>query len=317
MAEKPELPSIARSGDSRGDTAGTAVVHAHSRAAKNVDPDPPIARGNAVIELAGATGGCGGRRVWELMCRGVSVARSGAMVLREIDLNIRSGECVALIGPNGSGKSTLMMTLLGLLKSTRGAVELNGTVISRVRPRERGKWAAYVPQLLEGGADYTVYDMVAAGRYPHLSPLAPLSREDLEAVQRALDQCGLTELAERPISGVSGGERQKTLIAAAIAQDAEVMFLDEPNTALDPAYQIELVRLLRGWHASGRGVVLISHDLHLPAALDCRVVALREGRMVADDVSERVLDPERLREIFGAEFVRVATADGAVVLPRF
>ena len=256
-------------------------------------------------------------RSWTLRCRDLCVQRSGRDVLRNINLNLEAGQCLALIGPNGAGKTTLMMTMLGLLRPVRGAVELDGKAIADVAPRSRGRWASYVPQTLDGMPDFTVRDVVAAGRYPHVAPLAPVSARDLAVIDAALSQSGLTELADRPVNAVSGGERQKTLIAAAVAQDADVMFLDEPNTALDPAYQIDLVRTLRDWHARGRGAVIISHDLQLPAVLEARVAAMRDGVIVADGPVEEILRPDRLREIFNAEFEIMETSSGPqIVVPR-
>ena len=175
-----------------------------------------------------------------------------------------------------------------------------------------------MPQTVERIPAFSVYEVVAAGRYPHVSPLRPLSHADREHVEEALELCGLTTLAQRRINAVSGGERQKALIAAAVAQDAQVMFLDEPNTALDPAYQIELVGLLRAWHGRGRGLILISHDLQLPAALDGRVLALRGGRIVADGRAREILTPDWLAEVYDASFEIAETADGRqIVLPNW
>ncbi len=255
---------------------------------------------------------------WRLQCRGLSVRRGKRVVVHDVDLSIEGGQLVSLIGPNGSGKTTLMLALLGLLPPEAGSVRLDGVEMHRLAARSRGRFAAYVPQFVERVPAFNIYDVVAGGRYPHVSPLRPLSSVDRQAVEQALAQCGLTELSHRPINAVSGGERQKALIAAAIAQDAHVMFLDEPNTALDPAYQVELVGLLRLWHAGGRGVVLISHELQLPAALGGRVVALRAGRVVADGPAQDILKPDRLTEIYDAGFETAATEDGRqIVLPNW
>jgi iron complex transport system ATP-binding protein len=254
---------------------------------------------------------------WQLECVHLSVARGGRRVLHDVNLTLRAGECVCLIGPNGSGKTTLMLALLGLLPPAAGRAMLNGVAVHRLSARQRGRFASYVPQVVERIPAFRVYDVVAGGRYPHLSPLRPLSKTDREVIDRALRQCGLTELAERPVNALSGGERQKTLLAAAIAQDAEVMFLDEPHTALDPAYQVELIGLLRAWHARGRGLVLISHELSLPAALGGRVVALRQGRLAHDRPAAAVLQPETLAALYDTEFETATTAAGRrIVLPR-
>lgn len=247
---------------------------------------------------------------WCLECRGLSLRRGGRLVVRDIDLTLRPGERLALVGPNGSGKTSLLLGLLGLLRPAAGSVQLDGREMFRLPARERGRFAAYVPQSLTGLPAFRVRDVVAGGRHPHVRPLARLSDADWQAVERALADCGLSALADRPLDTLSGGERQKTLIAAAIAQDPQVLMLDEPNTALDPAVQLELVRILRRWHSGGRGLVLISHDLELPAALGGRVVALREGRVAASGRTEEVLTPETLAAIYGARFGIARTPDG-------
>lgn len=249
-------------------------------------------------------------RDWCLECAGLSVQRGGRPVVHDVSLLLKGGECVSLVGPNGSGKTTLLLALLGLLPVGAGTIRLNGRDLRTIPQRERGRFAAYVPQVLERTPAFRVVDVVAGGRFPYVGPVRPLSAEDQAVIQKALDACGLAELAERPFNAVSGGERQKTLIAAAIAQDPQVMFLDEPNTALDPAYQRELVSILQDWHAHGRGLLLISHDLQLPGALGGRVIAMKQGRIAADGRATDVLAPEILNRIYGAEFTVVTGADG-------
>lgn len=248
----------------------------------------------------------------------LSVQRGPRTVLHDVTVSLGSGECITLIGPNGSGKTTLMLTLLGLLPASGGRVALDNRDMHAWTTRQRGRLAAYVPQVVERLPGFRVWDVVAGGRYPHLSSWQPMSPDDERIIVETLQQCGLADLAERSVTELSGGERQKVLLAAAIAQDAAMLFLDEPNTALDPAYQVELVRLLRAWHARGRGVVLISHDLHLPAALGGRVIALRDGRIVADGPASEVLDADRLEAIYNTPFETATTADGQrVVLPKW
>lgn len=256
-------------------------------------------------------------RLWTLVARGLEVQRGGRTVLRSIDISIHCGECVCIIGPNGAGKSSLILALLGQLAPARGTVELDGRSVARMNPRSRGRWASYVPQARGPIAGYTVYDVVSGGRFPHVGPLAPLSSADLDHVHRALERCRLTHLAERPFTHLSSGERQKSLIASAIAQDADVMFLDEPNTALDPEYQIELVSLLREWYAAGRTYVIVTHDLQIPAVLGCTLIALRDGIVAAHGPAAEVLDPVRLRAIFDADFESLLRSDGArAILPK-
>lgn len=254
---------------------------------------------------------------WRIECAGLRAARGGREVLRGIDLQIASGECISLIGPNGAGKTTLLLTLLGLLPPSAGSVTVNGRAMHSLPAGVRGRFATFMPQSLERLPAFRVFDVVAGGRFPHVTAMRPLSQHDVQIVRDALRRCGIEGLSDRSVTQLSGGERQKTLLAAAIAQQASLFCLDEPDTALDPAYQAELVRLLRSLRNEGRAIVMISHDLQLPSALGGRVVALRDGRLAADGPAQEVLTPDHLAPIFDAAFIAAATADGRrVALPR-
>ncbi len=257
-------------------------------------------------------------RSWTLRCVGVGVRRGRRELLREIDLTVRVGDCLALVGPNGAGKTTLLKTLLGLLRPAAGDVLLDDKPLHALGARQRGRFAAYVPQTLDAVPAFRVREVVAGGRHPHRARFGGLTAVDAAAIDRALAACGLTPLADRTFDTLSGGERQKTLIAAALAQEPAVLLLDEPATALDPAVQLELVAILRAWHTAGRALVLVSHDLQWPAALGGRVVALRDGRIAAEGPAEEVLTPERLEAIYGATFAVVTTPTGRrLVLPQW
>lgn len=232
----------------------------------------------------------------------LTIRRGRREVVRDLSLSIRADEGTVFIGPNGSGKTTLLLALLGLLRPATGRIRIDGRDLRQFGARQRGLYGAYVPQTLDHVPAFSVYDLVAGGRFPHLAALRPLSAHDDELIRAAIERCGLTALTERPINELSGGERQKALLAAAIAQDARVIFLDEPTTALDPAYQAELLSLMREWRGGGRGVICVSHDLHLPAVVATRVIALRGGALVADGAPEEVLHPDRLRQVYGTEF---------------
>lgn len=247
---------------------------------------------------------------WALECRDLTIRRGGHTVLHSIRLAIQNGDCLCLIGPNGSGKTTLLLALLGLLRPMSGEIRIAGRSLHSLSPRTRGRWIAYVPQAIVAMNDFTVWDIVAAARFPYVSPLRPLTHEDDQRVEGALEQCEIAALAHRPITSISGGERQKALLAAAIAQDTPLLLLDEPTNSLDPAYQIALARLIQQWHRDGRTVVTVSHDLQLAAALGGRTIALRGGTVVADGAAADVLIPERLKEIYDAEFTAVTLPDG-------
>lgn len=250
---------------------------------------------------------------WRLACRNLCVRRGRRTVLHDVSCEVAAGGCVALIGPNGAGKSTLLLTMLGLLRPISGGVFLDGRPVHALSARERGRFAAFVPQGLAEAPPQRVYDAVAGGRYVHGSPWRPLTDADHAAVTGALQRCGLTQLSEARLDRLSGGELQKVMLAAAFAQRPRCLFLDEPDTALDPAYQVELVRLLRGWRADGGAVVLVSHDLHIPAALGAQIVALRHGAIADTGASVDVLTPERLRAVFGTDFEVLRAAGGRAV----
>lgn len=253
-----------------------------------------------------------------LVCAHLHLRRGGRDVVQDVNFTLAGDECASLVGPNGSGKTSLLLALLGLLPPTSGTVRLDGVDVGRLAPRARARYAAYVPQSLERVPAFRVAEVVAGGRYAHAGAWRPLAARDHAVIDQALARCGLTSCADQPFDTVSGGERQKTLLAAALAQDAQMLFLDEPDTALDPAVQIELVAILRSWHDTGRGILLISHDLQMPAALGGRVIALRAGRMVADGPAAEVLTPERLALVYDAPFGTATTADGTrVVLPAW
>jgi iron complex transport system ATP-binding protein len=238
-----------------------------------------------------------------LLAERVTVQRGGRVVLREVSLGIAGG-CVAVVGPNGAGKTTLLQTLLGLLTPASGRVLLDGQDVSAMRRREVARRVAYVAQSAEGFAGFTVRQVVEAARYPHRHPLEPLDASDAAAVDGAMRQCGLTELSARPLDTLSGGERQKAWIAAALAQASPIMLLDEPAAALDAQHQVELIRLIREQVAAGRTVVLVAHDLNFAAAVAEKCVALRGGSVAYDGPMSAFLESEALDQVFGRCFVR-------------
>jgi len=257
---------------------------------------------------------------WTLALESVSVQRGRRTVLHDVTLALHPGQCVAVIGPNGAGKTTLLLALLGVIRPSQGAVRLDGVDFARLSARARGRFCSYLPQTVERLPGFSVHELATASRHPHVRPLRPLSAHDRAAVENALRICGLTTLAHRPVNALSGGERKKALLAAAFAQEPRLLVLDEPNAALDPPYQIELAALLRDWLAADRtrSIVLVSHDLQLPAVLEARVVALRAGRLIADGPAATLLSPERLEAVFAAQFQSVRDEQGrALVVPRW
>lgn len=232
----------------------------------------------------------------------LSVTRLGRQVLQEVSLRIEDGQCVSIIGPNGAGKSTLMAALLGLLPMTGGTVRLSGTPIGHLHRREIARQVAYVPQIHEGYLGFRVRDVIEAGRYAYVDALAGLSSADELAITQAAAAAHVLELMDRTVDTLSGGERQKVWIAAALAQATPAMFLDEPTNALDPAHQAELIRLMRDLHAAGKMLVVICHDLNVPLALGGRVIAIRDRGIMFDGPVEKLCDVTLLRRIYDTDF---------------
>ena len=235
---------------------------------------------------------------------GFSLARGGRTVLRDVTFAVGRGERVALLGPNGAGKTTLLQRLNRILSGGTGRIAVDGRPLESYSQRELARRLAYVPQADGRPAPFTVREFVEMARYAHLGPMAPVRTEDRRAVDRALADAEMGPLAERPLDALSGGERQKAWLAAALAQEADVLLLDEPTAFLDPPRQLEILRTLARVHAErGTTMLFVTHDLNEAVAHASRAVALREGAVVYDGPIDGLLEGDRLRAIYAHEFV--------------
>jgi iron complex transport system ATP-binding protein len=251
-----------------------------------------------------------------LSARGLAWQAGRRTILGPIDLEVFAGECLMVVGPNGAGKTTLLRLLTGLLPPAEGEIRHRGRSLASLPRRERARHIAYVPQVRPASVPLTVYEVVLLGRYPHLSPLqlAPRS-EDFAAVQEALAVVGIADLRDRPLDELSGGERQAVYIAAALAQEAEMLVLDEPTTHLDARHQRELAALLlKLAREAGRTVVAATHDLNLASLLGDRLLALAGGRVLAVGRPAEILRPELLDRLFGTRFEIVRGGERPVTL---
>jgi iron complex transport system ATP-binding protein len=221
-------------------------------------------------------------------------------VLREVELQLEPGELLGIIGPNGSGKSTLLRIGAGVLHPTRGEVSLLGRPLARLSRREVARTLGYLPQLIHSDFDFTVEEVVTMGRFPHLRGLGFPGPDDLACVDRALKLTGLEPLRSRRISRLSGGERQRVHLAAMIAQEPQIMLLDEPTTALDIQHQVLFFRLLRRLITEGTAVVVVIHDLNLAAQFCTRLALLDRGAVIHSGPPEEVITTQRLRSVYGS-----------------
>ncbi|MDH3744731.1 MAG: ABC transporter ATP-binding protein [Acidobacteriota bacterium] len=232
-------------------------------------------------------------------------------VLGPLDLEIAAGESVAIVGPNGAGKTTFLKLLCGVLQASSGRLEWRGMDFRQLGRRDLARRVAYVPQVRPASVPLTIRQVVLLGRHPHFEALQLAPRpSDHRAVSRAIERAGLAGLENRNLDRLSGGERQAVFIAAALAQESELLVLDEPTTHLDPAHRLRVASLIERLRSSprsdteapGHTLVLASHDLDLAAHVADRVIALKAGRVLATGTPKEVLSPELLTEVFEAPF---------------
>jgi iron complex transport system ATP-binding protein len=226
-----------------------------------------------------------------------SVQYGSAEVLRCASLSLNPGEFVAIAGPNGAGKSTLLNLLAGLAAPTSGKCAFLGRTAHRWPRRDFARKVAVVRQGDTSSFPFTVEDVVLMGRTPHQTGMYE-SPEDLQAVAAALATTGMMSFSKREFRTLSGGEKQRILLASALAQTPEVLLLDEPATHLDLRHQVELHQLLRNLSRRGILVVAVTHDLNLAAAYATRLVLMHEGTIQADGAPGMVLNPKLLEEVF-------------------
>jgi iron complex transport system ATP-binding protein len=250
-----------------------------------------------------------------LTAQRLEVALSGRTILNDVSLSLPSGRLVALVGPNGAGKTTLLRALAGLVPST-GTIDVDGDRLSSLSLRERARRFGYLPQGHLVHWPLPAKDVVALGRYPHgATDPARLSPRDEQAVLRAMQATNVVGFAERPVTELSGGERSRVALARVLAVEAPVVLADEPTASLDPRYQIDVMKNLRGAAERGVLVVVVTHDLGLAARFSDTVLVLSDGRLVAQGKPEQALSEQIMADVFRVSAYRADYRNEAVILP--
>ncbi|WP_280495774.1 ABC transporter ATP-binding protein [Nocardia asiatica] len=229
----------------------------------------------------------------------VTLGYGDRVVVDGLSLTITPGVVTTVIGPNGCGKSTLLRSLGRLLRPREGRVLLDGKAISTMKTKDVARIVGVLPQSPVAPEGLTVADLVTRGRHPHQSWFQQWSGTDESEVTTALEQTGITDLADRALDELSGGQRQRAWISMALAQGTDILLLDEPTTYLDLAHSIEVLDLVDRLHADlGRTVVMVLHDLNLAIRYSDQLVVMHDGRVVAAGAPDEVVSVALLREVF-------------------
>jgi iron complex transport system ATP-binding protein len=244
--------------------------------------------------------------VSRLTARELTLAYDDRTVVHDLDLAVPDGRVTVIVGPNACGKSTTLRALGRLLRPKSGAVLLDGAELAKIPTKKIAQSIGLLPQSPAAPEAITVADLVARGRQPHQHWWQQWSQEDERAVTDAMERTDVTALADRPVDELSGGQRQRVWIAMALAQETDLLLLDEPTTFLDIAHQVEVLDLVRQLnHERGRTVVAVLHDLNQAARYADHLVAMKAGRIVAEGRPDDVVTAELVREVFGMESVVV------------
>jgi len=252
-----------------------------------------------------------------LEARGLAIGYGGTVVGSGLAVDVRPGEILCLLGPNGCGKTTLFKTLLGLIPSLDGAVQIDGTPLARMSRAQIAQAMAYVPQQHAPPFPYEAIEIVLMGRTARLGAFAQPGAADRRAAEAALDRLGIADLAGRDYSRLSGGQRQLVLIARALAQEAPLMVMDEPTASLDFGNQArvlaEIAKLARNADTDERGVILSTHDPDQALALGADVLLMRDGEIIGRGKPEKALTGETLSAVYGVPVSVERTESGRLV----
>ncbi len=240
----------------------------------------------------------------------VTASFGARSVVRGVDLVVRPGELWAVLGPNGAGKSTFLRVALGLHPKDGGALRLFGTAVETWGRKALAQKVAWVPQHFEPVFGFTGLELVAMGRAPHLGTFGMTSEGDVQAAREAMEALDVAHLAHRPASQMSGGEMRLLVLARALVQRPELLFLDEPTAFLDLRHQVESLRLVRARVRQGLAAVAVLHDVNLAAAFADRVLLLRDGEVLAQGTPDETLDAKTLGELYGIPMQVARAEDG-------
>ena len=250
-----------------------------------------------------------------LAARDLTIGYGAHKVGQGLAVALAEGRVLALLGPNGGGKTTLLKTLLGLIAPLGGEISLADRPLSAISIRDRARWIAYVPQVHSGVFAFSVEDVVLMGRSAHRSLFAPPGAQDRQIAGDALARMGISHLATRPYTQISGGERQLALIARALAQEPRIVVLDEPTASLDFGNQGQVMREIRALAQSGLAIVFSTHDPNHALRYADDALLIRDGRALASGPVQDVLTKPVLERLYGSSVLEIVAPQQRIYLP--
>ena len=222
-------------------------------------------------------------------------------VITDVSFSLGQGEFLGLIGPNGAGKSTLLRIMCQILRPQKGEIFFFGKDVKYIKPKELAQQIGFVPQETHFTLNFGVEDIVQMGRYPYLEPFSKESHEDIKAVEQAIDYAEVRELRKRPINSLSSGEKQRVVVARALAQSPRILLLDEPTSHLDLHHQYEIMELLKKMNGQGISLIIVHHDLNL-ANLYCKsLILMHLGKIYAQGTPKELINEKMLRDVYKSE----------------
>ena len=249
-----------------------------------------------------------------MVAENISFTYETSLVLKDLSISIQKQDFIGLIGPNGSGKSTLLKIMGGVLKTDSGSIQFKKTSVSKINKKLFAQSVSWIPQDHPMVFPFKVSEIVMMGRHPYLSALAFESEEDFDITRRAMETTMTSQFSDRYFNEISGGEKQRVMIASALAQNPKMMLLDEPTSALDLKYQIQILNILKNLNVNhDMTLVIAMHDLNLASRFCNRLVLLSEGEIVRDGTPEQVLEKDILEQVYGID-IELSTRDGYIMV---
>lgn len=234
--------------------------------------------------------------------KNLNISYGNLDIVKDLNLDIPKGKITTIIGSNGCGKSTILKTIARIIQAKSGGIFVNNINIKEQSPKDLAKVMAVLPQSPQAPSGLTVEELIAYGRFPHQKGFGKMRKEDEDIVTWALQSTGIEEFRERPIEALSGGQRQRAWIAMALAQQTEILILDEPTTYLDLAHQLEILKLLEELNKKqGTTIVMVIHELNNAARFADHMIGVKKGKVVCEGTAHEVMTKENLKELFNID----------------